>query len=69
MVVTGAPRKRLVGKPARGFESHPLRQFSARTGFLKEWISFFSVFHGHHGAEIHTEEAKTSLENYTTITL
>ena len=26
MVVTGAPRKRLVGKPARGFESHPLRQ-------------------------------------------
>ena len=23
MVVTGAPRKRLVGKPARGFESHP----------------------------------------------
>ena len=29
MVVTGAPRKRLVGKPARGFESHPLRQTSA----------------------------------------
>ena len=29
MVVTGAPRKRLVGKPARGFESHPLRQISA----------------------------------------
>ena len=27
MVVTGAPRKRLVGKPARGFESHPLRHF------------------------------------------
>ena len=26
VVVTGAPRKRLVGKPARGFESHPLRQ-------------------------------------------
>ena len=25
VVVTGAPRKRLVGKPARGFESHPLR--------------------------------------------
>ena len=27
VVVTGAPRKRLVGQPARGFESHPLRHF------------------------------------------
>ena len=26
MVVTGAPRKRLVAQAARGFESHPLRQ-------------------------------------------
>jgi hypothetical protein len=26
VVVTGAPRKRLVAKAARGFESHPLRQ-------------------------------------------
>ena len=25
-VITGAPRKRLDGKPSRGFESHPLRQ-------------------------------------------
>src|SRR5262245_384959 len=26
VVVTGAPRKRLVAQAARGFESHPLRQ-------------------------------------------
>ena len=39
MVVTGAPRKRLVGKPARGFESHPLRhtfQFSTREDIERE---------------------------------
>ena len=41
VVVTGAPRKRLVGKPARGFESHPLRQIphslrlAERVGFRR----------------------------------
>ncbi len=40
MVVTGAPRKRLVGKPARGFESHPLRQPSASApGWWRGWAS------------------------------
>ena len=40
MVVTGAPRKRLVGKPARGFESHPLRQTSAFRSSLSERVGF-----------------------------
>src|SRR5439155_26443260 len=35
VVVTGAPRKRLVPQGARGFESHPLRQPSLAFGELR----------------------------------
>ena len=35
MVVTGAPRKRLVPQGARGFESHPLRQPSPNARFAR----------------------------------
>ena len=42
-VITRTTRNRLVGqKPARGFESHPLRQTSFQAGFCKETGSFFA---------------------------
>src|SRR5688572_23794574 len=37
VVVTGAPRKRVVAQAARGFESHPLRQPSLNARFARSY--------------------------------
>ena len=43
MVITGAPRKRLAPKGARGFESHPHRNFSKRVSEPKIWSARSAV--------------------------